>query len=838
MNTNKFFSILTLCVMLSIVLQLNAAPTVILPTIPSGTFQITNYGANPKSINNTSAIQAAINACALAGGGTVNIPPDTFLCGPLVLKAKVNLHISKGAVLKVLPYGSGNGTDLGTYPNNGNLNSYNPFISATSVNNVKISGSGTVDGQGSDWWTAYSISKAAGAGIGRPCMITWNYCNYVQVDSITIINAPNVHMSVGKGCSHSTISNVTVNSPDTSPNTDGLDVWSPYVNVTNCNISCGDDNIAMDNNSSYVTVKHCTFGTGHGCSIGSYASNIRYVLVDSCTFNGTSNGMRLKTSRDRGGVEEYITYSNCTMNNVGTAFGIASYYPKTPAIADTVTAMPVTASTPTWRHITIKNITVNSATIAAAIYGLPEMPITDLVFDNVKINASGAFGAYYVKDLVFKNGSSVTIPSSAKIDGRVVDMFATNVTGIDVLTGAALTNIYQTINLGTTDNIATTLKNKYDGSSTDVSVVFPAGYANPAGTSTVDLTTISTNIKNLAFMGDGSMPVVKTLQFNPPAALNSLRFKGLTLTGVDNGSSVGSTFLFYPNTSGTTVGEFTIDSCMVRNYYGVIRVGALGTGFISSIIINNSIVRNLGGYGLMSLGNSSYAYKGTVVLKNSTLCNIQASLIYAPYSKAIPISILDCTIDNVLNSSTGNLFLGAASTTPCILNISDCLLGRTLSSSSAGITNATIKELNSYKTSDWVNGTNTTSDFTSYSGAASVLFKSPSVYNSSILTSSTMGDYTIIDSGFAGKDNAGDPRWYYKTITPVDTSKATDLQVYVEHNIIHLSQIADVDLYSISGVLVKSGLQVQTINTAGLPKGGYIVKARSMDGVKTQKIVL
>lgn len=422
---------------------------IVLPTIPTRTFSILDYGASTASIDNTISIQNTINACSSAGGGTVNIPVGTFLCGPLNLKANVNLHISAGAILKMLPYGTGNGTPVGSFPNNGTVDNYYPLISGNKVNNIKVSGSGKIDGQGLDWWTKYRSCKC----IGRPGVIRFDNCNYTQIDSITIINAPNVHITVGKTCTNSTISNVIINTPSDSPNTDGIDTWSPYVDILNCNISCGDDNIAMDSNSSYVTVKNCTFGTGHGCSIGSYASNIRYVLVDSCVFNGTGNGARFKTSRDRGGVEEYITYSNCTMNNVSNPFFLSSYYPKEPAIPDTARSAAITASTPTWRHITFKNIVVNNATYAGIIWGLPELSISDVVFDNVQITANTAMKTYNVKDLVFKNNSSITIPASAKVNGKVISIYNANISGLDLLTGLPLVNKLNSLSLDGNDNI-------------------------------------------------------------------------------------------------------------------------------------------------------------------------------------------------------------------------------------------------------------------------------------------------------------------------------------------------------------------------------------------------
>src|SRR5947209_4066859 len=96
--------------------------TVPLPSIPSGTYNITSYGASTSSSDNASAIQSAINAAAAAGGGTVQVPSGTFLSGPLTIKSKINLNLASGATLKMLAYG--------TWPGS------TPFITGTSLTDV------------------------------------------------------------------------------------------------------------------------------------------------------------------------------------------------------------------------------------------------------------------------------------------------------------------------------------------------------------------------------------------------------------------------------------------------------------------------------------------------------------------------------------------------------------------------------------------------------------------------------------------------------------------------------------------------------------------------------
>lgn len=70
-----------------------AYPLPELPQIPDRTFHITEYGAEAGVLSLcTSAIQAALDACAAAGGGTVIIPQGIWRTGPLTMHSRTNLH--------------------------------------------------------------------------------------------------------------------------------------------------------------------------------------------------------------------------------------------------------------------------------------------------------------------------------------------------------------------------------------------------------------------------------------------------------------------------------------------------------------------------------------------------------------------------------------------------------------------------------------------------------------------------------------------------------------------------------------------------------------------------
>jgi hypothetical protein len=232
--------------------------------------------------------------------------------------------------------------------------------------------------------------------------------------------------------------------PSSAPNTDALDVW--YWNgldVLNCYFSVGDDNVAMDTNTQNVIIKNCSFGDGHGVSVGSYTTNVSNVIVDNCSFIGTSNGFRFKSNNTRGGGETTFTYSNVTMKNVSTPFAITSWYPKEPtADPATLVAGTVTSTTPTWKNIVFKNITVTNSDNAGMLYGLPESFVNSVVFDNVKISANTkGMVANFVTGLLFQNCSSITIPNgkgNAIIPYKAETLNGSNIiNGINTTTGAS-----------------------------------------------------------------------------------------------------------------------------------------------------------------------------------------------------------------------------------------------------------------------------------------------------------------------------------------------------------------------------------------------------------------
>ena len=423
-----------------------------LPAITSAnTLNIKDYGASTSAADNTKAIQKALDAVPTTGGMVV-IPAGTWMFGStdqmtnktevLSIKSKTVLHLCAGATLKLVEYGKA--------PNNKTV-----FIGGKNkgknVTDVVIEGEGEtsiIDGQGARWWLAKEQSETFNPG----AMIRFEQGKHFLLRNFKIQNTPGVNITISNSgkASHATIHDVTISEPASeagkgkaSHNTDGVSIWGPYVNIYNCNISNGDDNVVCDNDAQYIHVWNCDFGTGHGASIGSYTKNIKHVWFDNITMNGTTAGIRMKTGINsdgtlRGGGEEDWKFTNFTMTKVKNPLSIDCFYDKNynsdPAV-DKANARALDSTTPTYNGIYLQNVKTTDVCDGNAIFfvGRPESHIKNVTLDNVQISAKKGIDIRFVDNLVFKNGSKITVSSGAmwlkKFDSTYEDQCNATSTG-------------------------------------------------------------------------------------------------------------------------------------------------------------------------------------------------------------------------------------------------------------------------------------------------------------------------------------------------------------------------------------------------------------------------
>lgn len=392
---------------------------------------VRDYGADgARLVPETAAFQKAIDDCAGKGGGTVEIPRGWWYIGPLFLKSNINLHIAKYAVVQFATDPKLYGTTEHPMSAEGKSADF-ALINIADVNNVAITGDGTLDGQGYVWWewmrTYWRDSAAAKDGVAnqrqkvtRPRLLRANNVRNLLLEGVTFTNAPSFHIVVD----HSediTIRNTSILAPASSPNTDAIDPGnSRNVLIEGNTISCGDDVVAIkgagvdpahpDAAVYNIVIRNNKIFAGHGISIGSGTSGgIKHVLIENNIFEGSFHGFRIKTRRGYGGEVSDIVLRNNTMKDVQNVLTIADYFQYAPLdlrIArsqvakggmiiidlmyppDNDPAQPyVENKTPNIHDVTIDGLTATGAEATGIVLGIPEKEIANLTMKNVRIEA-------------------------------------------------------------------------------------------------------------------------------------------------------------------------------------------------------------------------------------------------------------------------------------------------------------------------------------------------------------------------------------------------------------------------------------------------------------------
>jgi polygalacturonase len=396
--------------------------TAALPVIPNARFNLLDYGAkgDGKTLN-TDAFKNAVAAVAKAGGGHLIVPAGTFKTLPFQLTSHMDLHLEPGAVIKApdsfkeygipdpnlagptapLPDGQ-NGTGRTRVP---------PLISCPNgTTDLAITGSGTIDGSGAMFWMwSNRAARSYPPGrtiLPRPMLIAFNGVTRLHVDGVTLSNSPAFHLAPqGQDI---TIENIRIVAPSDSPNTDAIDPGGQRIVIRKCELDVGDDNVALKNGGRDILIEDLTCLHGHGISIGSGTRDgFSHVIVRRCTFDGTDNGLRIKSFRGGGGEVHDIRYSDIVMKYVRRPFDINMLYNGNAGLATDVGPRQAepgqTRNIPNFHDFHVTNLTVTHSPVAGRIIGLPEQLANAITFTNVKFQSVRGFLVEDARDVVFEN---------------------------------------------------------------------------------------------------------------------------------------------------------------------------------------------------------------------------------------------------------------------------------------------------------------------------------------------------------------------------------------------------------------------------------------------------
>ena len=308
-------------------------------------YNIRDFGAIPDGITlNTESIQKAIDEACAAGEGKVIFPPGQFLTGSLQLKSNVELYLDEGAVLlgSISPY------DYFVAAEEENAQSAKAqdksalgLILAIEAKHAKISGKGTIDGQGLALALNgdslhhagilvdknYNYRRMRPSELVRPKLFRFLQCEDVEIRNLTLTNSANWGLSF-ELCKNLILDSLTIINR-AYWNNDGIDVTDcENVRITHCNVNSADDGICLKsyhpdacNDSIYIA--NCTvrssasaikFGTG---SFGGFKN----ITIENIKVFDTFRSAIAIESVD-GALIENVVVKNIVAKNTGNALFI------------------------------------------------------------------------------------------------------------------------------------------------------------------------------------------------------------------------------------------------------------------------------------------------------------------------------------------------------------------------------------------------------------------------------------------------------------------------------------------------------------------------------------
>lgn len=344
-------------------------------------YDVMEYGAKGDGLTlDTSALQAAIDACAAQRGGTVFVPSGIYLTGTLVLRDNVTLYLSVDATL----LGSTDIADYAPGEPGDDFHFRHCILYARDARNIAIKGQGTVDGQGAAFpcvsrqdsipafqgkvkqQTRYvPITEQKARPYERPMLIIFLNCQNISVREILVKNSASwgVHLVA---CDNVWLEGIRVQNR-ARPNGDGLDLEScRHVFISNCNIDCDDDGICL---KSSIAERPCENFVITNCIISSNTAAVKFgtpsrggfrnIVISNCAFYNCGMGAIKLLSVD-GGTLENVTITNISMDHVeGPIFmrlGNRGSRFRIPGFSDDGDAQHGEPTVSVLRNVTISNI--------------------------------------------------------------------------------------------------------------------------------------------------------------------------------------------------------------------------------------------------------------------------------------------------------------------------------------------------------------------------------------------------------------------------------------------------------------------------------------------------
>ncbi|CAN1159126.1 Probable galacturan 1,4-alpha-galacturonidase SALK6 [Linum perenne] len=289
---------------------------------------------NNNKFDSEALTKAWTDACAANSPSKVVVPPGDYTAGVTMFagpcKAPIQFEIN--GIIKAPKAIKGD-----------------CWFSIEDVTDLRLFGTGTLDGQGAACWAEKGGDQTA----------NFRFQNIINgwVEGITSKDSKFFHMAT-LNCNNMTFSHVNVIAPADSVNTDGIHISrSQHITVTDSTIGTGDDCVSMIDNLDTITIQNTKCGPSHGISIGSLGKRekegpVKNVFVRHCTIANSDNGIRIKAWPDRFATScSGIHFEDITLDNVENPIIIDEQYCPNGDCKSKTAPSPVEISDVTFKNV-------------------------------------------------------------------------------------------------------------------------------------------------------------------------------------------------------------------------------------------------------------------------------------------------------------------------------------------------------------------------------------------------------------------------------------------------------------------------------------------------------